>query len=523
MIKELTVNSILAGQSPTTYYAGEGQFDASISIDPDFPISSSNVRTSGYAVPIGMTDFSSSNLTSTPIAIITTPKNTNVYVVTRGGRLISYNSSLASETLIGTVTGSTASGAEYYNNYIYIFGTGASANDVSRYGPLDNSPSLSNGVWTSATLGSQTALTNTTYPSLRGIALPNHWGHVHGDNSLYFTDFKNGQGMIHKIRTTKTTNEGDTNDTSLYNALDLPFGFYPVDIESISTNLIIVGFYSPDSGGDIVQGKAAFCVWDPTNTTSFFLGPVMMEDPIATACKNVNGIVHIFTGNGESGVRLSRYLGGESTGDVVFQEDGLPPFPGAVDTIGNRIVWGGFTTYPEAAAVAWAYGSKDDRLPAGLHSVARSNSAGANQNVYSLKYVQQASNIQPKVILGWRDDSDQGIDKYSSSATLDAHLRFLFNPGAKCRVNEIEIPLAGAVDANTTIVATAHLDDFSSSVLLPAINNTNYPADRKIYYSPTDLNGTICENNFALTFNWTGTNPLPIAFPIRVWVDVYDV
>lgn len=520
MIRELRINSILSGRSPSTYYAGEGQFDASIAIDPDFPISSSNIRTSGLAVPIAMSDFTGANLTTTPVAIITNPKNTLTYVVTRGGRLISYNSSLASETLIGTVTGSTASGATYYNNYIYIFGTNSGV-DVARYGPLDNSPTLTNSWW--VTTLSLTALTNTTYPSFRGIALPNHWGHVHGDDALYFTDFKNGQGLIHKIKTSRTTNEGDTNNGSAYNALDLPFGFYPVDIESVSTNLFVLGFQSPDSGGDVVQGKGAYVIWDPTNTVSFFLGPVTVEDALATACQNVNGIVHVFSGNGDNGVRLSKYLGGESTQDVAFLEEGLPPFPGAVDTLGNRIVWGGFTTYPEAAAVAYSYGSKNDALPAGVHCIARATSSGANQNVYSLKYVQQASNIQPKVILGWRDDSDQGVDKYSSSATLDAHLRIVFNIGSKAKINEIEIPLAGAVAANTMITPTIQLDDFSSSVSLPVINNTNYPSDRRIYFSPTDLTGAICENNFAIDFNWTGTDPLPIAFPWKIWVDEYDV
>lgn len=519
-IREVKVNSILAGMSPATYYANEGQFESSIAIDPDYPISSSVTRTSGFAVPIAMSDFSGSNVTTAPVAIITNPKNTLTYVITRGGRLISYTSSQGSETLIGTVTGSTASSAAYYNNYIYIFGTNTGV-DVARYGPLDNSPSLTNAFWTSTL--SLTALTNTTYPSLRGTAMPNHTGHVHGDNALYFTDFKNGQGLIHKIQTTKTTDEGDTNSGSSYNALDLPFGFYPTDLDSVSTNLFIIGTYSPDSTGATVQGKSAFVIWDPTNTVSFFLGPVPLEDPLATAAQNVNGIVHIWSGNGVNGVRLSKYIGGESTVDVAFLEEGLPPFPNAVDTIGNRIVWGGFTTYPAAAAVVWAYGSKNEQLPTGLHCVSRATSAGANQNVTALKYVQQSSNIQPKLILGWKDDSDQGVDKYSSSATLAARLRIIWNLGQKARLNEMTIPLAGAVDANTTITPTVYLDDASSSVSLPVINNTNYPSERQIYFSPTDFAGAIAENNIAIEFVWTGTTPLPIAFPLSAWFDVYSV
>ena len=521
-IREVKVNSILAGMSPATYYANEGQFEASIAIDPDYPISSSNVRTSGFAVPIGHTKFSSTEVNTAPVAVITTPKNTNVYVVTRGGKLISYDSTLTTPTTIGTVTGTTASSAAYYNNYIYIFGTGASADDVSRYGPLDNSPALANGYW--KTTLALTALTNTTYPTLRGVSMPNHWGHVHGDNALYFTDFKNGQGLIHKIQTTRTTNEGDTNSGSSYNALDLPYGFYPTDIESVSTNLFIVGTYSPDSSTTIVQGKGSFVIWDPTNTVSFFLGPVPLEDPLATAAQNVNGVVHIWSGNGVNGVRLSKYIGGESTVDVCFLEEGLPPFPSAVDTIGNRIVWGGFTTYPTAAAVAWAYGSKNEQLPTGVHCISRATSSNSsNQNVTAVKYVQQGSNIQPKLVLGWHDGSGDGIDKYSSSATLAARLKIIWNLGQKTKLNEITLPLAGAVDSNTTITPTVYMDDGSSSVSLPVINNTNYPGERQIYFSPTDLSGAIAENNIAIEFVWTGTNPLPIGFPISAWFDVYRV
>ena len=76
-----------------------------------------------------------------------------------------------SATTIGTVTGNVANGAEIYNDYLYI----TTGTDVSRYGPLSGSPALTNSVWTGATLGSQTALTNTTYPTINGAPIPKHW------------------------------------------------------------------------------------------------------------------------------------------------------------------------------------------------------------------------------------------------------------------------------------------------------------------------------------------------------------
>lgn len=522
-IIKLKINSILEGQSPARYFGADGTFDQSLAIDPDYPITNSATRTSGFAVPIGSAVFSGANVTATVVSIINDPKDTLTYVVLSNGRLISYNSSLASETLIGTVTGSTASSAVYYNNYIYILGTGASADDVSRYGPLNNSPTLVNNVWKGATLGSLTALTNTTYPSFNSVSIPNHIGHVHGDFSLYFTDFINGQGLIHRINTVKVTNEGDTNGTtvpSAYNVLDLPWGFYPTSIESFSTSLMILGNYS--ASGTINQGKAAFILWDPTNTNTWYLGPVYLEDPLATALLNVNGKIYIWSGNGQNGYRLSKYSYGETVTDVALFEEGFPPFTTAVDAIGNKIIWGGSTTTPSTTASVWSYGSKDARLPTGIQNIFKTTSAGTTPIVSALKYTLQASNIQPSPIVAWKDGSTTGIDKFSASGTLGSILRWTFNVGQKFEIERIRLPFGGAVAANTTITPTVYFDDLSSSQALTVINNTNFPGSRKVIYKKPEMKNFIGENNFTLEWAWTGTNPLPIALPIHITLDVKD-
>lgn len=515
--KTLKINQIFRGHSASQYFGAEGTYNTSTAIDPDFPISSSDVRTSGYAVPVGYAKFSGANVTASVVRILTTPKNTLVYAVLSNGRLISYTSALGSETLVGTVSGNVAKWAEYYNNYIYIF-TGT---DVSRYGPLNNSPTLVDGVWTGATLGSLTTLTNTTYPTLRSVSMPNHAAHVHGDNCLYFADFINGQGLIHKISTKKVTNEGDTNGTvvpSAYNVLDLPFGFYPTAIESFGTSLLILGIYTTDT--TVNQGKAAFVLWDPTDILSFYLGPVFLADPLATAVLNVDGEIFIWTGNSVNGVRLSKYTGGTSTSDVMYQEEGLPPLAGAVDALGSRIVWGGFSTNPSAGAVVYAYGSKDARLPSGLHCIVKTSSAGTTPLTTALKYIQQNSNIVPKVVPAWTDGTGSGLDQYSGSATLASYLRFMLNLGTKFDFINIKVPLAGAVDATTTITPKIWLDDLSSSITLPVINNTNYPAKRKVTFKRPDLKNATAYNNAILEFAWTGTTPLPIGFPITMRLDI---
>ena len=532
MIQKLRVDSIFQGQAPSQYFGQAGTFITSVSVDPDYPIASTSTKTSGFCVPIAYAEFSGANITAPVIAIINNPKDTKTYSILSNGRIVSYDSALGTETLVGTVAGGNAGGATYYNNYIYIFGTGASKDDVSRYGPLNNSPTLVDNVWKGATLGSQAALSNTTYPTLRGVSIPNHWGFAHGDNSLYFLDFESktggsnpGQGLVHRIHTKTVTNEGDTNDTTiptLYGALRLPLGFYPTAIVNISTYIMIVGIYSTSS--TVQQGKAAFVLWDPTNTTSFFQGPTPLPDAMATAAINVGGQCYIWTGNAQNGVRLSQYQGGDTVQDIVFQEEGLPPMAGAVEAVGNRVVWGGYTTIPTDVSCVWAYGSKDTRLPKGLHNIVHTSNSGTTPFVTAVKYVQQDSYKQPKVIAAWNDNTGSGIDQYSASATQGCCIRWMFNIGQKFQITKIRIPLAGAVVANTMIQPKIHLDDFSStpSNILNAINNTNYSGKRKVIYQGTMLQGYVGQNNFALELAWTGTNPMTVALPILIEVDIKD-
>jgi hypothetical protein len=598
-LKTLKINQIFQGHSPSLYFGGEGTYATSVAIDPDLPslstpILSTGVRTSGFIVPVGYAKFSGSLVNAPVIKLITNPKNTLTYAVLTNGRLISYNSSFASETLIASAftvtiaspgvfsltahglsagdvvyfstsgalpTGLTAgtayyviaagltadafqvstsaggsavntsgsqsgthsitiatSYAEYYNNYIYLF-TGT---NVSRYGPLNNTPVLTHSFWTT-TLG-EVALTNTTYPALRGVSIPNHFAHVHGDNSLYFGDFINGQGMIHRINTRKVTNEGDTDGSSVpsaYNVLDLPFGFYPTGIESSGTNLIILGIYTIDT--TINQGDAAFVIWDPTNVTSWNIGPIFLPDPLATVVKNINGLINIWSGNNQNGLRISRYLGnGEAVKDLVYQEEGLPPLPGAVDALGNRMVWGGFTTNPAFYATVFAYGSKDARLPAGLHNIARGSSAFFTPLMTAVKFVEQSSNITPKMIIASTDSNGQQIDKYSNTANLGSLIRFMFNVGQSGQIRKIKLPLAGVVSTNVTIRVMVYFDDLSSSKTLALINNTNYPGKRGIIYKGTELKDYKFTNNFLLEILFDGTDPVPVALPITIEIETFD-
>ena len=524
MIKTIKINSLFRGWSASEYFGADGTYNSSTAVDPDLPIVSTDIRTSGFAVPVGYAKFSGAEVDTPVIRILNNPKDQETYVVTLGGKVITYSSTLGSETVLGTVAGSNARWAEYYNNYIYIFGTGVSQNDISRVGPMDGSPSITNAVWTGATLGSQVALTNAPYPriSAGNLFLPQHVSFVHGDNSMYFCDFKNGQGYIHRINTKKVTVEGDTNGTvvpSAYNVLDLPFGFLPTSIAPFNNSLIITGIYTAST--IVNQAMAAFVLWDPTDTVSWSLGPVPLPDPFVTATLNVRGTVYIWTGNGVNGVRLSTYTGGSSTTDILYQEEGLPPFQGAVDALGNRVVWGGVATSPTTGTVVWAYGSKDARLPVGLHNIAKGSGAGTSPLMVSLKFIQQG-NVTPKMVIASKDGTGNQIDQYSTTATLASKIRFMLNIGEQFDVREIKIPLAGAVGANTTITPTLYFDDKSSNKVLNVINNTNYPSKRKIIYKGTELKDTLASNNMILELAWTGTTPTPVAFPITIEIDIKE-
>jgi len=544
-IKTFKINQIFQGQSAAQYFGGEGTYNTSIAIDPDLPIISTDIRTSGFPVPVGYAEFSDTDVTGSVLAQITNPKDNLLWTIQRNGKVVVYTTALtaASETLIGTVAGSNATGAAYYNNYIYVFGTGSGKDDVSRIGPLNTLPYdaqsanftvgltvtggtsgatgviiadtdaggtgtlelanisgifadnetitdtstgsatvnrsfaslITDNVWKGATLGSLTGLKDTQYPTIQGIQLPNHYAHVNGaDDTLYFCDFINGQGLIHSITTKKGTFEGDTNDNlvpSAYNVLDLPFGFYPTCLASFGKNLVVVGIYTTDNTTN--QGNAAFVIWDTVDDVSYNVGPISIPDPLATAIKTTGGLIYIWSGNGVNGVRIGRFLGsGEQTKDLVYQEEGLPPFPYAVDLLGNRFVWGGFTTNPATGAAVFAYGSKDSRIPSGLHNIVKGSGSGTTPMVTALKFVQQDSNITPKLIVASTDGTGTQIDKYSTSATLASKIRFMFNTGIEGRILSIKVPLAGAVNSTTSIVPTIYFDDLSTSKALTNLSRS---------------------------------------------------
>lgn len=515
-------SSIENGIVATFYEQTAGTYSNGIGIDPDSSVDggSSNPKKSGFVTPVAYQKFSSS-ISGKTMAIMTNPKDEKVYTMNTGGALWSYSSTLGSETSIGTCAGSVCGGAVYYNNYLYFMGTGASADDCSRYGPLNNSPSLVNNVWKGATLGSQTALGSTITQVPRQMSLPGHWGFVHSDGALYFCDYKNGQGLINKIKTKKTTDEGDTNDGSAYNVLDLPFGYFPTCITSYGTDLAISAIQGQSTV--LNQGKSAIFFWD-TFSDSFY-NKVDISDPLLTCIFNNNNTLYAFGGNASSGFRMMRYLGGKSMQGMFLFEDGMSPYPGAVDSFGDRISFGSYTVYPEATASVWSVGSKDGRLPQSLHNTMRMSSTGANPMVTAIKYYNQASDINARIAGAWTDDSADGIDKLGG--TLNSVWRSqLFEVGHKFVIRKVTIPLSNVTGSSWSIVPAIYTDDLKGTIFtLDTINDTNFPSRRNIVYKNPKMDNTnpvTGQHNFLLELRWGGTDIVGLAPPVEIEVEVFE-
>lgn len=508
-----TIRTILAGISPMSDVTTDGQYDSAIAIDPDFPIADTGanaVRPSGALRPVAYAKFSSTECNGNPYWITTSPKTSLVYTYLSSGKFNSYSSGLGSETNIGTPTSGAGNGMAYYNNYIYL----ATPTNISRYGPLDGSASLSNTVWTGSTLGSQTALVNTTYPSIRGSGtVPNHPMHVHVDNKLYFGDVVNGQGVIHFIKTTKVTDQGDTNSGSTYNALDLPFGFLPMDIESYGNDLAILAVQTTNATLD--QGKAVLFLWDTTSDT--FYEQIPLPDTFGTALLNVNGGLYYWGGNftATGGHSLYQYLGGRTVKLLAPIPEGHPPLAGAVDAVGSKIVWGSFQTYPTNSACVWAFGSKTGQ--SGLHNIAKATASASSTDglVTALAFSEQRSLAMPGLLIGWRDAGAFGID--SLSTTYQTHYwRKRFSVGRPFRIKRVRFPLGAAVASNMTLVPTWYVDDLSSNTAGTTINTTNYAASERYIEQYPGVTG---KNDFTLQLVWSGTALLPVKLPIEIDVE----
>lgn len=511
---KIQIDTILPGWGVSEYFITKGQFQNSIGIDPEMPKTDSDNRPSGLIRPTAMAKFSGTEITGVPMWILTNNKNTNSYVYASDGKVHVFDADLSMTTALSTPTSGAGNGAEYYNNYLYF----ATPTDISRYGPLNGSASMTNSFWTSTL--SLTALANTTYPTVNGVKIPNHPMYLHPKNNrLYFGDVNsNGIGILSFIKTKKGTYEGDTNDTtvpSAYNALDFYYGWYPTCISSVGTELAI-GLINQNqtTTSKVKQKNAQVAFWSTLPSDTSYNRIAELPDPLITAMINVNGQLYVFSGNGAGGMRISRYLGGESFEELYYASDQYPPMQGAVDCLINRLVWGVSTTSPATSASVMALGSKVRAMAMGVHNILKTTSTGTSPIVGCLKYIEQGASKQP--VVGWSDGTAKGLDKLSTTYGTSIFRSQVYALGNNGIVKNIRIPLSTAVGANHSIAVKLYIDDGSSNSTIDTINNTNHSGKRFINISPM----TRFDNNFYLEFTWSGSALLPIAFPIIIEGDL---
>lgn len=529
IVKE--IRGIFNGRSPTWYFEKDGYFLDSIAIDPEANLNSSLLRPGNNLPAIRYQKFSGSNVNTLTNWLETNPKDQNIYAYLDNGKFISYNTVFA-ETLIGTPTSGAGNGMKYYNNYIYLM----TPTQVFRYGPLNNSPTLSNALIANGELldgwnaGSDTLLTNTAYPGIRSMTYPNHAAHVHVDNKLYVCDFINGQGMVHFIKTLKTTDEGDTNDGSTYNALDLPFGYYPFDIESWGTDLAILAapvYASAGSGITYIHGQAMLFLWD-TISSSFYRS-VPIPTAYATAMVNHNGVLKIWGGQIDFGYSLFQYRGGDQVDQLDMFLEGSPPPAGGVDIYCDRVVWGAYGTYPTSWAGLMSQGYQHPQLPQGaINCIARiTNTSGTLPVVGAVRFTQQGQYIK-RPIMGWRVDTTAayGIDRTGGSESFNSLFNScVFTIGQPFSVKEVQIDLGTQMQTGINVTPSLYFDSESTNsdsqnLSLPVLNPTNYPnSERHIRIKPPGLHA---KHDFYLRLVDTGTTACPILFPIRIIVETLN-
>lgn len=527
---QVKIESILGGRGSLSDFGQIGQFKDSLAIDPDRSALGNGLRSSGLLVPtpsISLGTFSGSGIDDEILWMNTTPKDDDVYVYDRAGKVytVRLSSYLISDLNAGiALTASTGNGATYYDNYQYF----CKNTNVCRYGPLSGARTYNQAYW--GTTLSMTALSNgVTYPALRTgtTRYPNHVMHVHLDDKLYICDVpssgaKNNSGVVHYIRTRRDTVEGDTNNGSTWNALDLGFGIFPTALASFGTDLAIAAYEGDTSSGNTRGKRAKVFFWD--TTSSSFNKEVELPDPFCSALKNVNGTLYTFSGNpGDLGVRICKFVGGYTFEEVAYLEDSQMPPQGAVDHLMSRILFGGFSSSMSNFGSLYALGSRIGKISTGIFNIMRTSTEASNGVTVTSVLVPENTDINnPTYLIGWRDGggtSEFGIDRNARTYRASEFKSSVFRIGKEFEVTKIKIPLAQAIAANMTLAVKILVDNESTTTTVATINNTNFSeSERTITLHPSVFG----KHDFILQLSWSGSALLTVGLPIEIELDTID-
>lgn len=525
---QIRIESILGGRSPSTNFGTADQFQLGFGIDPSLPNDSmdSDYTTfpGGLIRPVAVTQAGTTTQAS-PLWIISNPKATAtaqsffIYDAQGSAYTTTGTGSVSNLSDRGTLSGSSGNGCEYYDNFIYF----AKNTTISRYGPLDasDSPDFTEDYWT-GTLG-KTALSNTGYPD-SFETIPNHVLKRHSDGKLYVADVVGNQGTIHYISTTKTTYEGDTDNGSTYDAVNVGYGLYPTAMESYGTELVVAFYEGANTGNQQTPAKLAF--WDTTSNNVNKIVWVEFPDPLITAMKNVNGILYVISGQPDFyGLRVSRFVGGSSFEEVALLEDYSPTLPGGVAKRGENLVFGTGSATLVSGGTVYSLGLPK-KLSTGLFTVAL---CGGN---FVTALATSPGNLNDQaLVMGVNNSASVGSGIYDPGGVIDTDFPPIwwsqrFRIGQPFKITKIRIPVARAITTNMEITPTIYTDDGEGDYYpggstngFPVINNTNYSGKRNIVMRPENMTG---ENNFWLELKWTGSVICSAGLPITIEYELID-
>jgi hypothetical protein len=538
----IRIESILGGQSPTTHFAASDQFRMSMGIDPSLPADNADTDFTSIATGFLRPSGSNANFTTTGTVmwIVDNPKVTNSsdlnfsYAYDHNGSTYSINGSATQITALsdgGSMSNASANGAEYYDNYVYF----AKNTTIARYGPLNGTPSFDGDYW--VTTLSKAALNNTGYPGdpWIGNLYRNHVMHRHSDGKLYIADVQGNKGVIHVISTSKTTEEGDTDNGSTFQKLTFGYGLYPIAIESYGPNLAIALIeYNSNTNysGPIQRGKLAF--WDTTSQNANQITWVEYPDGLLTALKNVDGVLYAFSGSADDfGFRVVRFVGGYTFEEVAFCEMGFSPHQGAVTGKGDNLLIGSANVIgiSNSWACVWSLGLHKNNLSKGLFNIARIGyKAGSyyGQGVTAIGYEEGNFN-QTGLHVAWAQNSNAGggIDRVFQS-TLEAEPIWwsqTYKIGQPFKITKVRIPtLKSGSGSQKQIIPKIYTDNGQNSFTLQTLD---YSATKRSYaLRPIGLVG---EHDFILELKWSGIPTLgtaggtwTVGLPITIEYELID-
>lgn len=504
---KIKIDSVLNGMGASYWGRRGGSYLNGLAIDPGYGTSALMSKPSGAIMPVKYSALTTTTITAPVNWIITNPRDSKIYCYQGNGRLTSFSNVLTAETLAATATFSSGNGAAYYNDYLYL----ATDTDLSRYGTLSGgAPAITNNVWSGATLGALTLLTNTAYPA----NIPNHPMHAHVDNRLYFGDYANGQGMVHFVKTTYA----GVNDGSTYNALDLPFGYAPTDIESYGNDLAILAI-QVGTDNIIRQGKSALFLWD-TFSESFYR-QVDIQDSYATSMINDNGYLYIFHGS-LNDMRMSVYAGGYTLQPLFHYPSQLTATAGTLDAMGSRIVFSG--QYSESATgCVFARGYHSWSLPRdAVNNIMKSPSS----RVSAVKLYKQDTGLKPRMLVGYTDDSSvYGVAAIDTTGGDGATFQSdYYEIGAPFDIQRVEYSLTGPIAAGTLIDTNMVIDantNYASAFV--QVSQANFPTVAEYLggrqFIKQEPKGIMGFNGFqlGLTFNGSVSESVGVALPITIY------